>query len=366
MNRFIPVVVFYLLFCHSSLQAQQFSITGQFKGSSGLWLYLSYQPDGIGNDRTDSVLIKNDHFNFNGTVTQPNIAYLYMNDFDFSLPLFLSSGKVKIVGSLKDRANIKASGTELTNQYQHFRDEETPIIKKRDWYMGLMTSRELADDSAARMWLVDSFYSTYNTLRRHVITFVKEHPSSAVSPYLLYEKFNNEDNIDKALSLINTLDTPLQHSYYALALKKSAIQGGISKAGKPAPLFTQIDTAGRSVRLEDFRGKIVLLDFWASWCAPCRHENPNIVALYKRYRDKDFTVVGVSLDNNRNAWLKAISADGLQWTQLSDLQGTYSETAELYNVTALPANWLIDKQGNILGKNLFGKDLEEKLSEMFK
>lgn len=328
-----------------------------------MWAFLNYST-ADGSDRTDSVLIKKGRFAFSGAIKEPTTAFVYISNFDFSLPFFIDAGKIKISGSLKDRHNIQASGTELTNQYQHFRNEEAPIIKRRDWYMGLMTSRELADDSAARMWLVDSFYSTYNSLRTLVVDFVKEHPNSAVSPYLLYEKFNNEDNIDKGLSLLKTLSPALQQSYYAFQLKQSA--KSISKAGTAAPAFTLPDTAGKQVNLSDFKGKIVLLDFWASWCAPCRHENPNIVAQFKKYRDKDFTVLGVSLDNNRNAWLKAIIADGLQWTQLSDLQGTYSEVAELYTVTALPANWLIDKQGNILGKNIFGKELEERLEEILK
>ncbi|MFN8288117.1 MAG: TlpA disulfide reductase family protein [Chitinophagales bacterium] len=364
MKQFAAVIAFIIIsFYSSSSLAQQFTIKGNIKGSDGMWIYLNY-PSAEGSDRTDSALIKKGRFTFAGTIKEPTTAFVYMNHFDFSLPFFIDGGKIKISGSLKNRHNIQASGTELTNQYQQFRNEEAPIIKRRDWYMGLMTSRELADDSAARMWLVDSFYSTYNTLRALVVDFVTEHPNSAVSPYLLYEKFNNEDNIDKGLSLLKTLSPPLQQSYHALQLKQSA--KSISKAGTTAPVFTLPDTAGKQVNLSDFKGKIVLLDFWASWCAPCRHENPNIVAQYKKYNAKGFTVVSVSLDNNRNSWLKAIAADGLQWTQLSDLQGTYSEVAELYGVNALPANWLIDSNGNILGKNLFGKDLQEKLEELFK
>lgn len=357
------------LFCFGFLKpamAQHFELDGYIKGANGIMVYLLY-PSGKGNadlDRTDSILAVNGKFVFSGEVTEPVAGYVYTTKPDFTLPLFISPGTIKVTGSLKDREGVKAWGPLYTNEYQHFRNEEEPIKKRRDLYMGLMTSRELADDSEARMWLVDSFYSTYTSLRSLVIDFVQAHPHSQVSAYLLYEKFSNEDNIDKALALLKTLDTHIQQSYYAVALKDLALKAGLSKAGKGAPLFSETDSNGLLVKLEDFRGQIVLLDFWASWCAPCRHENPNVVAMYKKYHERGFTVLGVSLDNNRTAWLKAVYADGLNWTQLSDLNGSNSATAELYNVTALPANWLIDKEGNILGKNLFGKDLEEKLQEV--
>jgi peroxiredoxin len=131
--------------------------------------------------------------------------------------------------------------------------------------------------------------------------------------------------------------------------------------GQKAPDFESLSPTGRKIKLSDFRGKYVLLDFWASWCAPCREENPNIVKQYNAFKDHGFTVLGVSLDDNQTAWLKAIKDDNLDWSQVSELKRWDSETGQLYKITAIPASFLIDPDGVIIGKNLHGLDLENAL-----
>jgi peroxiredoxin len=144
------------------------------------------------------------------------------------------------------------------------------------------------------------------------------------------------------------------------ALKVTAI-------GSEAPDFIQNDVNGNPVKLSSFRGKYVLLDFWASWCGPCRQENPNVARNYARFKNKNFTVVGVSLDrpDGKSAWLAAIKSDGLDWTQLSDLKFWSNQAAALYSVTSIPQNYLIDPQGKIIAKNLRGEDLDAKLEQLF-
>ena len=135
--------------------------------------------------------------------------------------------------------------------------------------------------------------------------------------------------------------------------------------GSPAPEITLPDPEGNIVKLSSLKGSYVLIDFWAAWCGPCRKENPNVVRLYDKYRDKGFEIYGVSLDREKEDWIKAIRDDGLTWTQVSDLKYFQSEAARDYNVNAIPATFLLDKEGHIIGKNLRGKMLEDKLAELF-
>jgi peroxiredoxin len=135
--------------------------------------------------------------------------------------------------------------------------------------------------------------------------------------------------------------------------------------GAPAPEIALPDPEGNIIKLSSFRGSYVLIDFWAAWCGPCRKENPNILKLYKKYHDKGFEVYGVSLDKNKEDWLQAIEKDGLIWPQVSDLKYFQSIAVQDYNIGQIPFNYLIDREGNIIGKNMHGKNLEDKLAELF-
>lgn len=134
--------------------------------------------------------------------------------------------------------------------------------------------------------------------------------------------------------------------------------------GKQAINFRQRNASGKVVSLSSFRGKYVLVDFWASWCGPCRAENPNIVRLYNEFKHEDFDVLGVSLDNSRDAWLHAVSVDHLTWTEVCDLTGWQNSTVRAYGIKGIPFNLLLDKNGKIIAKNLFGKTLENKIREI--
>jgi peroxiredoxin len=197
-------------------------------------------------------------------------------------------------------------------------------------------------------------------------SFIKQHPDAFASMYVL----NTMITIipaDKAQLYYDELTPAYKNTSYAASIQKTIDAKKITAIGKIAPDFEQPDTSGKVVKLSDFKGQYVLLDFWASWCGPCREENPNVVKAYQKFHGKGFTVLSVSLDQpgKKANWLNAIHHDGLTWTQVSDLQFWNNAAAVLYGIKAIPQNFLIDKEGKIIAVNIKGDDLNKKLTELF-
>jgi peroxiredoxin len=193
-----------------------------------------------------------------------------------------------------------------------------------------------------------------------LIEFVRSHPAYYIDLIALRQTLIPvPDDISITDRLFNSLDDKVKETPSGLELKRTIANFMKVATGKPAPLFTAPDTSGHAVSLASFRGKYVLLDFWASWCGPCREENPNVVEAYKEFHPKNFEIISVSLDQpgKRENWVNAIRQDGLHWQHVSDLKFWDSEVAKLYSIRSIPQNFLIDPQGKIIAANLRGKAL---------
>jgi peroxiredoxin len=223
-------------------------------------------------------------------------------------------------------------------------------------------SKEFQDETEKR----------YNAITKEIqeieSAFIRDNPNSYVSLDIIKNTGGSIPNVEVLDSLFKSLTETIRNSSAGKELSERIDKLKLVAVGAIAPDFTQMTPENQPVKLSDFKGKYVLIDFWASWCGPCRAENPNVVKVYNQYKDNGFTVLGISLDNEkgRDAWLKAINKDQLTWTQVSDLKGWYNEVAALYSVKAVPQNFLIDPNGKIIAKNLRGEELAAKLKEIVK
>jgi len=355
---------------------RKYTVTGKYGNyNSPAKVYLKYTADN--QPALDSVVLKNGTFKFSGKVKNSPLTATLIFDAkglghqkstdqrDF----FLEPGEIKVEKGSADMAIIRVKGTPTNQDYDDL-----------DQLEGAAYAKMSADDKAVLEGKVspkntnnyearlEGFRKRFSEMNVQVYTaFIKSHPQSKLS-LELFPKVAYFQPYTVVKPLFDGLSPTLKKTEEGKKLAANLNSMLVAAVGKVAPDFEMPDTAGKLVKLSSLRGKYVLLDFWASWCGPCRAENPNLVKVYKKYKDQNFTVVGVALDKlkDKDAWLAAIKNDELPWLQLSELKFWASPVAKSFGVQAIPQNFLIDPNGVIIGKTLMGNELDAKLEEIFK
>jgi peroxiredoxin len=298
-------------------------------------------------------------FVLKGTIAEPNLHQLNFEAAGKKAALFIGNENITIKGNVENVQQFDVKGSPTNNDFVEFQKTFNPLFQKLSALNQQVYGKPNPGDS-----LMGVYKKAYDDAVSAIDKFIAEKKASPLAPFLLVVTRELDSDPILLEKRFNQLTPANQQGFYGKILQEGLADAKVGAVGSEAIEFTQADTTGKPVSLNSFRGKYVLVDFWASWCKPCRMENPNVVTAYNKFKGKNFTVLGVSLDRAREPWIQAIKDDGLTWTQVSDLQFWNNAVARKYKIESIPQNYLIDPNGKIVGKNLRGADLDNKLCEL--
>lgn len=365
-------ILLFAAFTIIACKKEGYEINGTVAGvENGKKVYLESQSE-TGPVSLDTAVVENGKFKLDGKLKEGiELAFVRIETLNGSVPMILENGEINVEFNKDTIQKSKIGGTKNNDKFQSYNNESQVIYKKMIKFQEVnqqkMMTAQQTQDTATVNTLMKEFNKFQDEMNEQSKTFISKNPDAFVS-VLLLENFlmRNYLTVEEVKAYYDKLDKTLLETKSGKNIKKMLETLTAVNIGSVAPDFSAPSPDGKMISLKESMGKVTLIDFWASWCGPCRQENPNVVSMYKELHDKGLNIIGVSLDKEGDAekWKEAIAKDGLTWNHISNLKHWKEPIAEQYNVKSIPATFLLDASGKIVAKDLRGEELKAKVKEL--